>query len=203
MASNNKKQQELRDLEIISDIDNSPESAYPAYYPEPGPYAYGYPVPAAYGWVSAYDPRNLGLPGFPGGGFPGMPGGFPGAPGGFPGGPGGFPGAPGGFPPPPPFPGGPGGPGVPGAPGAGQAPTSAPPSFTPHKPHKAPGVFAVDPGGISRCMFRFTYVWLTNGQQFWYYPIFVGRHSIAGFRWTGFSWMYFGVDLRNIDSFTC
>nr|WP_244163363.1 collagen-like protein [Paenibacillus pectinilyticus] len=141
--------------------------------------------------------------GFPGGpgGFPGAPGGFPGSPGGFPGGPGGgFPGGPGGFPGGPGFP-GPGGPGGPG--GGQQPPTSAPPSYTPQKPFKAPGSFAVDPGGISRCLFRFTYIWLSNGQQFWFYPIFVGRNSMAGFRWTGFSWMYFGTDLRFVDSFTC
>ncbi|WP_307449368.1 hypothetical protein [Paenibacillus sp. V4I3] len=126
-------------------------------------------------------------PGFPQPGFPQQPG-FPGP---------GFPG-PGG-------PGGPGGPSFPGGPQGGgqQAPTSAPPAYTPQKPVKSPGVYAVDPGGISRCLFRFTYVWLSNGQQFWYYPIFVGSTSIAGFRWTGFSWMYFGIDLRFIDSFTC
>ncbi|WP_090818677.1 transporter [Paenibacillus sp. yr247] len=120
----------------------------------------------------------------PGGGFPGMPGG------GMPGG--GFPGMPGeGFP------------GMP--PGGGQqAPTSAPPDYTPQKPFTAAGsTFAVEPGGIRRCLFNFTFIWLRNGQSFWYFPVFVGHNSIAGFRWTGFSWMYFGIDLRFIDAFTC
>lgn len=148
-------------------------------------------------------PPGGGFPGFPGGpgggpgqggpgtpgGFPGNPGGFPGSPGGFPGGPGGFPGSPGGFP---------GTPG--GAPGGAQAPTSPPPQFVPQMPIST---FAVDPGAISRCLFRNTYVWLNNGEQFWLFPIFVGRTSVAGFRWFGFFWSYFGVDLNRIRSFTC
>lgn len=111
---------------------------------------------------------------------PGAGGGFPG----FPGGPGG-PGVPGG-------PGGPGGPGFPGgtpdnfrgAPGGVQAPTAPPPQFV---PQMSSTTFAIDPGGIRRCLFRNTYIWLNNGEQFWFFPVFVGRNSIAGFRWNGFS----------------
>ncbi|MGJ9459548.1 hypothetical protein [Oceanobacillus sp. CF4.6] len=143
--------------------------------------------------------------GFPGGGpggFPGGPGGFPGGPGGFPGGPGGFPGGPGGFPGGPGgFPGGPGGLG--GPPGSGQqtgAPTTPPPSFTPTQSQFQ--TYAVDPGGIRGCLFRFTYIWLRR-DAFWFYPTFVGRNSIAGFRWTGFRWVYFGIDLDRIESFQC
>jgi hypothetical protein len=33
--------------------------------------------------------------------------------------------------------------------------------------------------------------------------VFVGRNSVAGWRWNGFRWVYFGVDLRRIDSFVC
>lgn len=114
--------------------------------------------------------------------FPGQPGGFPGQPGG----PGGFPGGPGG-----------------GPPSGGQqgAPTTPPPSFTPQQPQFQP--FAVDPGGILGCLFRFTYIWLNNNQAFWFFPTFVGRNSVAGFRWTGFRWVYFGIDLNRIQSFQC
>jgi len=134
--------------------------------------------------------------GGPGGGFPGggpgggFPGGGPG--GGFPGGGpgGGFPG------------GGPGG----GFPGGGQqgggAPTSPPPSFTPQESQAS--AFAVDPGGIRRCLYRYTYVWLNNGNSFWYFPTFVGRNSVAGWRWRRrWGWVYFGIDLRQIRSFQC
>lgn len=123
------------------------------------------------------DERQFGGP--PGQGFPGgaPPFGPPGQ--GFPGGA-------------PPF----------GSPGQGEdaaAPTSPPPSFVPQQVQ----TFAVDPGGIRRCMFRYTYVWLRGFQEFWFYPIFVGRSSVSGWRWTGFRWVYFGISLRQIQSFTC
>jgi hypothetical protein len=88
-------------------------------------------------------------------------------------------------------------------PGQGQgsgAPTSPPPSFVPQQQAQT---FAVDPGGIARCLFRHTYVWLRGFQEFWFFPIFVGRNSVTGWRWTGFRWVYFGISLRQIQSFTC
>lgn len=90
-----------------------------------------------------------------------------------------------------------------GPPGQGQEagpPTSPPPSFVPQQQAEA---FAVDPGGIARCLFRYTYVWLRGFEQFWFYPTFVGRNSVSGYRWTGFRWVYFGISLRQIQSFTC
>ncbi|MGD6817573.1 hypothetical protein [Metabacillus sp. 84] len=98
--------------------------------------------------------------------------------------------------PPPPPPGG-----LPG--GGTQQPPGPPPAFTPVQQQAT--AFAVDPGGIRRCLFRNTYIWLNNGQQFWFYPTFVGRNSTAGFRWYPQfrQWFYFGIDLRQISSFTC
>ena len=81
------------------------------------------------------------------------------------------------------------------------APTSPPPSFVPQR--QSVGVFAVDPGSIRGCLFRNTYVWLNNGNGFWFYPIFVGRRSVSGFRWNGFMWTYYGTDLERISSFQC
>lgn len=132
----------------------------------------------------------------PPGGFPGGPGG----PGGFPGGPGGFPGGPGG---PGGFPGGPGGPGgFPGGPGQQQGgpPTSPPPNFTPQQSQFQ--TFAIDPGAIRGCLFRFTYIWLRR-DAFWFFPVFVGRNSVAGYRWQRNRWVYFGIDLEQIQSFQC
>ena len=157
------------------------------------------------------DDRQFNLPGFllgqflgggqqgppfgPPGGPPGGPGGFPGGPGGFPGGPGGFPGGP---------PGGPGGfPGGPGGfPGQQQQgpPTSAPPNFTPQQNQFQ--TFAIDPGAIRGCLFRFTYIWLRR-DAFWFYPVFVGRNSVAGYRWRRNRWVFFGIDLEQIQSFQC
>lgn len=92
---------------------------------------------------------------------------------------------------------GPGGQQGPGAP----PPTAPPPQFTPQQPSASP--LAVDPGAISGCLFRNTFVWLNNGEGFWFFPTFVGRTSVAGFRWNGRFWMYFGIDLRRIQTFTC
>lgn len=86
-----------------------------------------------------------------------------------------------------------------GGPGTGP-PTGRPPTFT---PHQQAGVFALDPGSIRRCMFRYVYIWLDNGQQFWAWLVFVGRRSVSGWRWTGFRWVYFGIDLNRISSFVC
>lgn len=67
------------------------------------------------------------------------------------------------------------------------------------------GTFAVDPGGIRRCLHRFTFIRLTNGRSFWYFPVFVGQRSIAGWRWRPRQnrWEYFGIDLNRISSFSC
>jgi len=105
-----------------------------------------------------------------------------------------------------PFPGPSGFPGFqvfPGPPGtqSPQAPTAPPPSFIPQQAVASP--FAVDPGSIRFCLFRNTFIWLRNGEGFWFYPIFIGPRSVAGFRWTGWSWMIFGIDTRRISSFTC
>ena len=134
----------------------------------------------------------------PGGGFPGQgPPGFPPG-GGFPG-----QGTPG-FPPGGGFPGqGPSG----GFPGQQQGPTSPPPNLAPAYPGNQSGaqLFAVDPGAIRGCLYRYTYIWLSRRQGFWFFPTFVGRNSVAGFRWRSRQrrWEYFGIDLNRINQFTC
>ncbi|MED4116620.1 transporter [Priestia megaterium] len=129
-------------------------------------------------YIDSYSyPRFLG-PQFPFPSPPRPPGGFPGAPGGFPGSPGGFPSF-----------------------GGQQPPTTPPPAFIPQQQLATP--FAVDPGAISMCLFRNTFIWLRNGSSFWFFPIFVGPRSVAGFRWNGRFWTIFGIDTRRIVSFTC
>jgi len=89
------------------------------------------------------------------------------------------------------------------------APTSPPPSFTPAKPstqvqtYGAPSVLAMDPGAIRPCTFRFVYIWPRRGSGFWAFLTFVGNRSASGFRWTRGQWRFFGMDLRNIESFQC
>ena len=152
-----------------------------------GYYPYSFPLNAE---SYAIDDRI-----FPGGGFgpPGYPpGGFqPGQQPGFP--PGQQPGFSPGFPPgqQPGFGGG----------QQGGPPSTPPPSFTPQMQQIS--TFAVDPGAIRRCLFRFTYIWLENGRSFWFYPVFLGRNSVAGWRWRRNRWVYYGTDLRSIRSFQC
>lgn len=89
--------------------------------------------------------------------------------------------------------------------GASGPPSGPPPSFIPPQSQAqgGPSVFAVDPGAIRPCVYRYVYIRLNTGESFWAWLVFVGRRSAAGWRWTGFRWIYFGVDLRNISSFTC
>ncbi|MDN4494623.1 hypothetical protein [Ureibacillus aquaedulcis] len=139
-----------------------------------------------------------GAPGYPGTfpgmpGFPGGQGGFPGSPGGFPGGQGGFPGSPGGFP---------GG----GGPGQLQAPTSPPPSFTPQMSTFQQQEFTRrgGVGGIRRCFFRNTFVWMRNGNAFWFFPMVAFGNQIIGFRWRGTrGWVYDSINRNNILFFQC
>lgn len=87
--------------------------------------------------------------------------------------------------------------------GGNTPPQGPPPNWTPEYP--AVQTFAVDPGAISGCMFRFTYVWLSRRQGFWFFPVFVGPRSVAGYRWNSRRnrWEYTGIDLNQINSFTC
>ncbi|WP_050607853.1 hypothetical protein [Clostridium niameyense] len=89
------------------------------------------------------------------------------------------------------------------SPGSSGPPTSPPPNITPSKSENELGVKAVDPGSIRFCRYKFTYIWPSRGRPFWAWIVFIGRRSISGWRWTGWRWVYFGMDLRQIDSFTC
>ncbi len=126
-------------------------------------------------------------PGGPGGGPPFGPGGPGGGPPFGPGGPGGG----------PPF-----GSGGPGGPPTSPPPSSPPPNMTSLQSGGA-SVFAVDPGGLAGCLYRFTFIRLNNGNSFWFYPTFIGRNSVAGYRWNWFRWTYFGIDTNRIASFQC
>lgn len=86
-------------------------------------------------------------------------------------------------------------------------PSGPPPSVTPKLQSTAgpggPSVMAVDPGAIRPCRYQFVYIWPKYGRPFWAWLTFVGPRSAAGYRWTGYRWRYFGIDLRQIESFQC
>jgi len=96
---------------------------------------------------------------------------------------------------------------VPGRPPYTQAPSSSsgPPSNPPPAflPQQSPSLYMIDPGAIRPCTFQFVYLWLEDGRSFWAWLTFVGRRSVAGWRWFGNRWIYFGTDIDNISSFVC
>ena len=80
-----------------------------------------------------------------------------------------------------------------------EGPKMAPPNFTPEFQQEMMG----RPMDIRRCLNRFVYIWLINGNSFWFFPIFVGRDQIIGFRWRRNGWMYDRINLRRIAGFRC
>lgn len=93
----------------------------------------------------------------------------------------------------------------------------APPNYIPTKDAKGvqtlnsggpggpggPNAKAVSPNSIRFCLYQFTYIWERNGRGYWAFLLNVDRVSVSGLRWLGWNWVYFGVDLRRIDSFIC
>src|SRR4051794_28787075 len=51
-----------------------------------------------------------------------------------------------------------------------------PPAFIPQKPELT---YVVD------CLYEYTYVWLLNGDNFWFYPTRVEYGEVSGYRWNG------------------
>lgn len=90
-----------------------------------------------------------------------------------------------------------------------EMPLGPPPSRIPQQPAQmqfgaGPGARSVNPSSIRNCVGSFTYIWMSNGQEFWMFPVQVWGDSVAGFRWnrrTG--WSYVGISLSRIDMFSC
>ncbi|MEW9121812.1 MAG: hypothetical protein AB2421_03795 [Thermotaleaceae bacterium] len=56
---------------------------------------------------------------------------------------------------------------------------------------------------ISPCLNKFVYIWLRDGGSFWTYLIYAETKYIAGWRWSGEEWNYFGTRMVNVDYFIC
>ena len=101
-------------------------------------------------------------------------------------------------------------------------PRSAPPNFIPEAPRQMGGPeergragfggFPGPGGGMDersksremrRCLFRFTYIWLFNGNEFWFFPTFVDGRFVQGFRWRRNRWEFDRINLRRIFFFRC
>ncbi|MDQ0257324.1 hypothetical protein J2S74_004782 [Evansella vedderi] len=108
------------------------------------------------------------------------------------------------------FPGGtgqmpPGPPPIAGPGGQAGPPPGPPPVTTPQQQLGGIGTLAVDPGSLYGCMNRYTYMILEDGRAFWFWPTFIGRTSVAGYRWHRRQqrWIYTGFDTRLINWFQC
>ncbi len=77
-------------------------------------------------------------------------------------------------------------------------PMIAPPSFSPPIPAWQSG-----PSGIRRCINRNTYIWLRNRSSLWFFPTFVSRDVLIGFRWSRIGWTRSRINLRDIVSYQC
>ncbi|SHE40003.1 hypothetical protein [Clostridium fallax] len=90
-------------------------------------------------------------------------------------------------------------------------PAGPPPFSTPSKNNQkvqklnlsSPSQQKISSNSLRPCLYRFTYIWQRNGFSYWAFLTSIDRRSISGWRWIGFRWVYFGVDLRRIDSFIC
>lgn len=104
-------------------------------------------------------------------------------------------------------------PGMGQGPGMEQAPRTAPPNFIPEGPGmgQGPESFGAPlgreqrgrggfqrPMDLRRCINRFTYIWLVNGNNFWFYPTFVDRQFVFGFRWRRNRWEFDRINRRRI-----
>ena len=90
--------------------------------------------------------------------------------------------------------------------GGGPVPMGPPPSSVPRRPGQPRGGVTpfVSPGSMRNCIGRFTYVWLSNGLEFWFFPVQIWANTVVGFRWDRrFGWSYTGISLNRIDMFTC
>lgn len=88
-------------------------------------------------------------------------------------------------------------------PGVDQGFSQGPPFGGGFDQPSGPSVYAVDPGAFAGCLHRYTRVRLRNGQRFWFYPTFIGRTSVAGYRWVNNRWRYEGIDTNRIVQFSC
>ena len=63
--------------------------------------------------------------------------------------------------------------------------------------------FAQNPWGLQHCMYHFTYMWLRNGDNFWFFLTTVSESRASGFRFFGGRWNPYSIALRDIVFFNC
>lgn len=67
-----------------------------------------------------------------------------------------------------------------------------------HAPLQPTSTYIID------CINNQTYVWLWNGETFWYYPTRVESTGVvSGYRWDGRFWRFYPIELRLIRGVSC
>lgn len=79
-------------------------------------------------------------------------------------------------------------------------PVNPPPGAVPNEPAAA---VPIEPSTLTPCAFKYTYLWLKNGESFWAYITSVGKKSVSGWKYTKNRWKQFGTRLTQIKKFTC
>ncbi|MEK4714766.1 MULTISPECIES: collagen-like protein [Sporosarcina] len=82
----------------------------------------------------------------------------------------------------------------------GAAPTNPPPSSI---PKQQTGPLSIDPGALRGCLYRDTYLSLVNRTSFWFHPTYIDYITTTGFKWDGYAWLPWRIDLDKIISFQC
>ncbi|MFC5528200.1 transporter [Cohnella yongneupensis] len=75
-----------------------------------------------------------------------------------------------------------------------RVPPAPPPAYIPPKPSVS---YMID------CINKDSYVWLRNGESFWFFPVYLQSFGVAGFRWNGVTWVFYGFDPRLVDAVAC
>jgi len=63
--------------------------------------------------------------------------------------------------------------------------------------------YPANPLGLQNCINRFTYMWLRNGDNFWFFLTAVGESIAYGYRFFGGRWNQYSIGLREIGSYNC
>ena len=85
-----------------------------------------------------------------------------------------------------------------------EPPKNPPPSYTPKLSDlPEPNLTKVESGAISPCIYKYTYLWLKNGESYWSYIVRIGNISLSGWRYIGGRWISFSLDLKDLKNFVC
>ncbi|QEK11878.1 hypothetical protein FQB35_05565 [Crassaminicella thermophila] len=68
---------------------------------------------------------------------------------------------------------------------------------------KVPGTGMICQYAIRNCKFKYTYIWLNNGLQFWTKPILINKNFIYCWIWNNLCWIYQKLAITDIHSFMC